>query len=314
LKEHFSYLLCDEAAQFLETEFLIPCAVLKRSGTVVFFGDHKQLGPIVRSPICTRKGFDISTMERFFSYNFSKIKLNVSYRAHPAIMKPYSDIFYDGSLINECEQNIKDLFVGCSFLKNKDIPNMFIHVEGKEERDADSPSWYNTKEIEVVLKQIQAIQNTKKIQNSDIGIITPYRKQVEKFRGKFRQQKPYDGIDVNTTECFQGQERKVIIISCVRSNSVYITNDLKYRLGFLSNAKRLNVAISRAQSLLIIVGNAQLLATHDENWKKLLQYYIKNSLYDGPVLELLSKDAEMTEEDEDEVGELNADHAWKEYQ
>jgi len=159
------------------------------------------------------------------------------------------------------------------------------------------------------------LQKTNKVKNSDIGIITPYQKQVKKFTGRFHYEKPkFDGIVVGTTEMFQGQEKKVIIISTVRSNSRYIADDNKYRLGFVSNPKRLNVAISRAQSLLIIVGNAQLLASTDETWKKLLKYYIDNNLYHGPFLEFLSNDSsdgELDVKHEEEGGELNVDNEWR---
>jgi len=189
---------------------------------------------------------------------------------------------------------------------------MFVHIDGTEEQDEDSPSWYNRAEITEVINRIHAIQSTNKVVNSDIGIITPYRKQVEKFKGTFNFFKPrYDGIEVGTTEIFQGQERKVIIISTVRSNSRYITYDNKYRLGFLSNPKRLNVAISRAQSLLIIVGNAQLLATNDITWKLLLKYYLDHNLYIGPFFELssdISSDGEIVVENEDV---LNVDNEWR---
>jgi len=56
-------------------------------------------------------------------------------------------------LRSKCNPEISGLFVGAAFLKNKDIPNMFVHVEGMEEQDADSPSWYNASELEEVIKK-----------------------------------------------------------------------------------------------------------------------------------------------------------------
>jgi len=85
-------------------------------------------------------------------------------------------------------------------------------------------------------------------------IITPYNKQSHKI---FRLLKlnGINDIKVGSTELFQGQERKIIIISTVRSSLEYLGFDKKHNIGFLDNAKRFNVAATRARSLLIVVGN-----------------------------------------------------------
>ena len=82
----------------------------------------------------------------------------------------------------------------------------------------------------------------------------PYRRQVQKIRGRLVE-KGRTGVTVGTTEEFQGQERKVIILSTVRSSPEYVNIDTQYRLGFLADPKRFNVAITRAMALFIVVGN-----------------------------------------------------------
>lgn len=77
---------------------------------------------------------------------------------------------------------------------------------------------------------------------------------------------------------FQGQERKVIILSAVRSNFKLCSNDQRFGLGFLSNQKQINVAISRAQFLLVIVGNSSLLSTNDK-WRAIINYATTNCTY-----------------------------------
>lgn len=85
-------------------------------------------------------------------------------------------------------------------------------------------------------------------------MITPYRQQVVKIK-KVLEAWELHGIKVGSVEQFQGQEREVVIVSTVRSTAKHNEFDRIYSLGFLSNPRRFNVAITRARSLLIIVGN-----------------------------------------------------------
>ncbi|OEU09719.1 hypothetical protein FRACYDRAFT_247975 [Fragilariopsis cylindrus CCMP1102] len=99
----------------------------------------------------------------------------------------------------------------------------------------------------------------------DIGIITPYAlRQVQKIRIGLKLADVGD-VKVGSVETFQGQERRVIIISTVRSQNALLVHDLKYNLGFV-------VAIPRAKILLIVVGNPRVLATDEKNWLPLLRF------------------------------------------
>jgi len=124
----------------------------------------------------------------------------------------------------------------------------------------------------------------------DIGIITPYRKQEEKlkkmmfalhkfeklvYRGKVLTADDIKKIKSGTVETFQGQERDVMIISVVRSNKVNLKHDKRFKLGFMDNYKRMNVAISRAKEMLIIVGNTHILKL-DKYWGTFLDLLTQN--------------------------------------
>jgi putative helicase MOV10L1 len=85
---------------------------------------------------------------------------------------------------------------------------------------------------------------------------------------------------IGSVEEFQGQERKVIILSAVRSSPTLIKTDICHALGFIASPKRLNVALTRARALLIILGNPHLLA-RDPYWRSVLNYCVKHGGYTG---------------------------------
>merc|ERR1712060_614015 len=126
-------------------------------------------------------------------------------------------------------------------------------------REQNSPSWFNADECSMVLdyvKELLAVRGEGRVLASDIGIITPYHKQAQKMKRLFLGASldvSANGIKIGSTELFQGQERRVVLISTVRSSEEHIDFDLKHNLGFLDNPKRFNVSITRACSLLVVV-------------------------------------------------------------
>lgn len=72
----------------------------------------------------------------------------------------------------------------------------------------------------------------------------------------------------------------MIIVSTVRSQVEFVKFDLQYNIGFLSDPKRFNVAITRAQALVIVIGNPQVLYS-DTHWKAYIDFCIENSGYTG---------------------------------
>ncbi|GAX84129.1 hypothetical protein CEUSTIGMA_g11552.t1 [Chlamydomonas eustigma] len=174
---------------------------------------------------------------------------------------------------------------GCGWehLPNKSFPFIFHALEGEDQREGNSPSWFNIMEAKQVHKYVQLLRDMKRNrpEDGDIGIISPYRKQVQRIRVLLRD----PAIKVGSVEEFQGQERQVIIISTVRSSEDHIEMDLKHRLGFLSNPKRFNVSITRAKSLVIIIGNPKILC-QDPCWRTLLKYIHANKGCTGSPMPL----------------------------
>ena len=116
---------------------------------------------------------------------------------------------------------------------------------------------------------------------SDIAIISPYRKQVGKIteilKKKLHIRDIHDFsnpllVKVSTVEAFQGRESRVVLLSCVRNHRLdNVQTDQKFSIGFLKQPLRANVALSRAKSLLVIVGNAALMSHCCDTWCRYLQ-------------------------------------------
>ena len=160
-------------------------------------------------------------------------------------------------------------------------PLLFHGIEGRDEREGTSPSWFNSDEAIQVLRYVESLLRMRGtgLQQEDIGVITPYNKQMQKI-AKLLKGQDLGGVKVGSTELFQGQERRVILISTVRSSGDFIGFDAKHNLGFLDNPKRFNVAVTRACSLMIIVGNPAVLAP-DRHWGRLLRLSIELGAYTG---------------------------------
>jgi len=194
-------------------------------------------------------------------------------------------LFYSNELVPSADDFKVTSLCQWSELPTKGFPIIFHGIEGEDAREGSSPSFFNPHEAVEVVKYVRALLDHKSlgVTPDEIGVISPYRKQVSKIRQllkKDRARPRIEELKVGSVEEFQGQERRIIIISTVRSNREYLKMDSKFRLGFLKNPKRFNVAITRAQALLIVVGNPFILA-EDEHWKVLLNYCIKRGGYKG---------------------------------
>uniref|UniRef100_A0A8C6P2I0 RNA helicase n=1 Tax=Nothobranchius furzeri TaxID=105023 RepID=A0A8C6P2I0_NOTFU len=291
---HFTHVFVDEAGHAVETECVVPLAGLldAESGQLVLAGDPKQLGPILRSPFSLKYGMGVSLLERLMTtsslyqknegvYNNCFVtKLLRNYRSHPAILKIPNELFYDGELQACADEYACNFYRWWQYLPKQDLPLIFHGVAGEDTRESNSPSFFNVAEVEVLMDYVRKLlQSGRKkglatIGPKDIGIIAPYRKQVQKIRKALEQvgkEFTFTDMNVGSVEEFQGQERRVIMVSTVRSSSKYMDYDKKFSLGFVKNEKRFNVAVTRAKALLIVVGNPIVLNT-DDTWKRFIQY------------------------------------------
>ncbi|XP_024893645.1 putative helicase MOV-10 isoform X1 [Temnothorax curvispinosus] len=293
-ENHFSYIIIDEASQAVEPEMLIPLAITNKESDektrfhaqIVIAGDPYQLGPVV---CCKRIEhlFGRSMLERLMDdcdpykkqdgkYNPNYItKLVQNFRSHENILHVSNKQFYCGDL-KICGGADIRMALNWSQLPNKKFPMIFQEVLGTETRSVNR-SVCNTAEVLAVLMYVSILIKAKfgkhVITPKDIGIVTPFKQQQLDITHHLEAMK-LKGITVGTVETFQGQERNVMILSTVRSKA--FEHNGKEHIGFLSNPKRFNVALTRAKALMIIIGNPNILC-RNEHWEVLWKYCEKHN-------------------------------------
>ncbi len=287
--------LIDEVSKIPFVELLQPILYGK---TVILVGDHKQLPPMFTERITeeemTRKGYDPGMINpadekrykteyetSFFAKLFNmtsdrnKTMLNVQYRMHPDIMD-VDNVFYGGALISGIKAQAREHHLDItgaygSRVIGPDTHVMFVDCKGREIQESGSFSYYNESEIRVVKALLDMINKGCRYDRDgkpltgtvdrhhdnrlSVGVICPYADQAKRIRGR-KAQKYLSFNDsgdekfmVKTVDDFQGDERDIIILSMVRTR----------KSQFLENYHRINVAVSRARRLLIIVGNRKAL-------------------------------------------------------
>lgn len=272
--QKFGTLFIDEAAQALEAACWIP---IRRVSRVILAGDHCQLPPTVKSIAALKAGLGKTLMERIVENKPEVVTLlNVQYRMNDEIMRFSSQWFYHGQVMSAPEVRYRSIL-------DLDIPMTWIDTsawrEGMSQLDqqpSDGEEWFkeqfvgesfgriNKAEADLTLLMLESY--FKKIgkqrildERLDVGIISPYRAQVQYLRRQLRKKeffKPYRQlISVNTVDGFQGQERDIILISLVRAND-------SGQIGFLRDLRRMNVAITRARMKLIILGDVPTMTRH----------------------------------------------------
>ncbi len=296
----FGTLFIDEAAQALEAACWIP---IRRAGRVVFAGDHCQLPPTVKSYEAMKGGLAKTLMERIVEQKPDVVTLlTIQYRMNEEIMRFSSDWFYHNMVQSAPEvkfRSILDLDLPMTWIdttqlrmENSELRTSQLRMENGELRirvssateqsnhnsqlensQLDGFSISNATEAELTLLSLQAyyeLIGKERIlsERLDVGIISPYRAQVQLLRRLIKKReffKPFRSlITVNTVDGFQGQERDIIVISMVRSND-------EGQIGFLRDLRRMNVAITRARMKLIILGDRHTLCRHPF-YRKLWEY------------------------------------------
>ena len=268
----FATLFIDEAAQALEAACWI---AIRNANRVIFAGDHCQLPPTVKCLEAIKGGLARTLMERIVQSNPQVVTLlKVQYRMNDDIMRFSSDWFYHGEVESAPEvkyRSILDLDTPMTW-----IDTAQLNIEAHEELVGETYGRINRAEARLTIDTLQ--QYFERLgrqrvldERLDVGIISPYRAQVQLLRRMLRKSayfKPLKQlISVNTVDGFQGQERDIIVISLVRAND-------EGQIGFLRDLRRMNVAITRARMKLFILGDSNTMTRHP--FYRKLYHYIKS--------------------------------------
>lgn len=272
----FSSLFIDEAAQGLEPACWIPIRVSDR---IIFAGDHCQLPPTIKSRKAAREGLEATLFEKCIArWPEAAVMLRIQYRMHRKIMGFSSKWFYNDEL--EGHASVIDALLlgeGGDMIVNEALE--FIDTAGcgyLDEQDSESLSHVNREEGKALFRRLEDL--VFRIGTDfpfSLGIITPYRAQVNFLREELKQypnlSQIADRIDIHTVDSFQGQERDVIAISMVRSND-------SGAIGFLADTRRMNVAMTRARQKLIMIGDSATLGGN-AFYEALLEYCEQQESY-----------------------------------
>lgn len=280
----FDWVIVDEAARATALEVLVPLVGAKRA---ILVGDENQLSPIAEKNLSpkqlaeaniSREELQTSLFETLVP-EAARVRpelvrmLPTQHRMHPSIGRLVSEVFYLGKLSHAVRTEMLE----------HELPWFDRHVlwlstsEERERRESQHGNTYsNVLEADTVVRLLERIEDTyREISvHRSVGIITGYSEQLALLTARVA---PENGekwqalsIEIATVDAFQGRECDLIVYSAVRSNS-------QGKLGFLSERKRLNVALSRARRLLVIVGDAEMLQqaepdNPDNPFRKVLQY------------------------------------------
>jgi predicted DNA helicase len=257
----FDVAIIDEASQATIPSVLIPIAKAHR---FILAGDHKQLPPTI---ISERAGELSKTLfeELIRMYPFKSQLLNIQYRMNSLLMKFPNEEFYGNSL--KSDSSVDDITIN-DILESSYREEALLFIDTS---DADREGETHLKDSKSIINELEAKTSAGIVQDylnagvseEDIGIISPYADQVKIIQ-------EMTPVEVKTVDGFQGREKEIIIISTVRSNE-------NGNIGFLSDLRRLNVAITRAKRKLIIIGNKNTLKANP-TYERLISFCEERNL------------------------------------
>ncbi|XP_075835284.1 5'-3' DNA helicase ZGRF1 [Microtus pennsylvanicus] len=253
----FPVVVLDECSQMTEPASLLPIARFECE-KLILVGDPKQLPPTIQgSDAVHENGLEQTLFDRLCLMGHKPILLRTQYRCHPVISAIANDLFYEGNLVNGVSETERSPVLEW-------LPTLcFYNVTGAEQVEREN-SFQNVAEAAFTLKLIQSLIASG-IAGSMIGVITLYKSQMYKICHLLSAvdagYPDVKAVQVSTVDAFQGAEKEIIILSCVRTRQV----------GFIDSEKRMNVALTRGRRHLLIVGSLSCLRKN-HLWGRVIQH------------------------------------------
>ncbi|KAB0342652.1 hypothetical protein FD754_019578 [Muntiacus muntjak] len=253
----FPVVVLDECSQMTEPASLLPIARFECE-KLILVGDPKQLPPTIQgSDASHENGLEQTLFDRLCLMGHKPILLRTQYRCHPTISAIANDLFYEGHLVNGISATERSPLLEW-------LPTLcFYDVKGLEQIERGN-SFHNVAEAAFTLKLIQSLVASG-IAGAMIGVITLYKSQMHKLCHLLSavdfDHPNMKAVQVSTVDAFQGAEKEIIILSCVRTRQV----------GFIDSEKRMNVALTRGRRHLLIVGNLACLRKN-RLWGRVIQH------------------------------------------
>ncbi|MEZ4461644.1 MAG: AAA domain-containing protein [bacterium] len=241
----FDVVVLDEATQTPDPIALIAA---QRARRLIMAGDPRQLPPTIIDQDAERAGLGTTFFERLEEH---AVMLEVQHRMHVDIMTFSSNTFYHGRLRaapDVANRRVEDLGVLHDPLRPAVIH--LIDTAGKsfdEQSSDEDPSTSNPLQAQRTAAEVRRILS-RGLPSEDLAVITPYEAQARLLRKLL----DIPGLEIGTVDGFQGREKEAIVIDLVRSNP-------RQEVGFLADTRRLNVALTRAKRLLLVVGDSATL-------------------------------------------------------
>lgn len=277
-KKTFRTLFFDEASQALEPMAWVPLVKCQR---LIMCGDHFQLPPVVKSIQAKKEGLDKTMLDRCIELDKISALLTRQYRMHQHIMEFSNAYFYNNEL--EADISVKESVLSAE--SEHDIlskPIELLDTAGcsfDEMQNPETLSMSNSGEADLLFKHLNILaeqyQYTQPVQAISVGIISPYKEQIELLNDRLKEWDysglPLSSVFVKTIDGFQGEERDVIYISLVRSNP-------DSEIGFLSDIRRMNVALTRAKKKLVVIMDTATIGNH-LFYKAFIEFCEKKGFY-----------------------------------
>ncbi|KAG2405662.1 Regulator of nonsense transcripts 1-like protein [Vigna angularis] len=269
----FDLVIIDEAAQALEIACWIP---LLKGSRCILAGDHLQLPPTIQSVEAEKKGLGRTLFERLAETYGDEITsmLTVQYRMHELIMDWSSKELYNSKIKAHASVSAHMLYDldGVKRTSSTEPTLLLVDTAGcdMEEKKDEEDSTFNEGEAEVTVAHAKRLVQSG-VLPSDIGIITPYAAQVVLLKMLKNKEDRLKDVEISTVDGFQGREKEAIIISMVRSNS-------KKEVGFLSDRRRMNVAVTRSRRQCCLVCDTETVSG-DGFLKRLIEYFEEHGEY-----------------------------------